>query len=304
MRRLIVPVALAMSLAGCASSSDGAPSTVAAAPTTASTAAVVTSTTPVAPASTSVSPPVPVATTTTGAPTSTSTSTTVTATAVPASSNETRVLGSSVEGRPIVAVRRAPPGSPSGTPIVVIGAIHGDESAGMAITDRLATMDGPDGFDVWVVPTMNPDGVAAGHQAQRPPGRPQPQLPVPVGPDRAARRPAVRRHRTGQRAGDAGDRRVPRRRAPGDGHLVPPGPRPHRPEQRRRRAGPGPLRRADRRAAAAHHRRHVHRRGRHVGETELARRGGLHRRARADVERRTGRHPCRRGAHRGGRAVT
>jgi protein MpaA len=23
-------------------------------------------------------------------------------------------------------------------------------------------MDGPDGFDVWVVPTMNPDGVAAG----------------------------------------------------------------------------------------------------------------------------------------------
>lgn len=68
------------------------------------------------------------------------------------------MLGTSVEGRPITAVRR---GTPGGTPVVVIGVIHGDEDAGTAITDRLATADVPDGIELWLVPTMNPDGMAA-----------------------------------------------------------------------------------------------------------------------------------------------
>ena len=81
-----------------------------------------------------------------------------TVTTVPAPAAEERLLGTSVEGRPITAIRR---GTPGGSPVVVIGVIHGDEDAGLAITDRLAdaTTDVPAGIDLWIVPAMNPDGV-------------------------------------------------------------------------------------------------------------------------------------------------
>ena len=173
MRRLIA-VAVLATLAGCSSS---APDTQ---PTGTSPTVVVTTTTTnttsptnaTATASTSVSPPVPVATTVTqptSAPSAASTTSTsvastqtdtVAPTAVPATPDEVRVLGASVDGRPIVATRRAAPGGARGTPIVVIGAIHGDEDAGMAITERLAALDVPAGLDMWIIPTMNPDGVA------------------------------------------------------------------------------------------------------------------------------------------------
>ena len=70
---------------------------------------------------------------------------------------ETRQLGTSVEGRPIVAERR---GTPGGRVVLVIGVIHGNENDGLAIMERLHELDVPDGVDLWLVDSMNPDGVA------------------------------------------------------------------------------------------------------------------------------------------------
>ena len=67
-------------------------------------------------------------------------------------------FGRSVEGRPLVAVER---GTPGGVVVLVIGVIHGDEDAGVAILDRLATAPVPEGVDLWLVQSMNPDGQAA-----------------------------------------------------------------------------------------------------------------------------------------------
>ena len=67
------------------------------------------------------------------------------------------LLGRSVDGRPIEVVRV---GNPHGTPVLVVGAIHGNETAGIAIADALAKLAPPD-LDLWIVPDLNPDGVAA-----------------------------------------------------------------------------------------------------------------------------------------------
>ncbi len=66
-------------------------------------------------------------------------------------------IGTSVEGRPIVASHR---GTPGGTVILVIGVIHGNENAGLAILDDLRTMPLPVGLDLWLMDTINPDGLA------------------------------------------------------------------------------------------------------------------------------------------------
>jgi len=85
--------------------------------------------------------------------------TTVLPTTVPvtAAGVETRQIGTSVEGRPITAVRR---GEVGGRVVLVIGVIHGDEAAGALIVDRLGQLDVPAGIDLWLVPSMNPDGQA------------------------------------------------------------------------------------------------------------------------------------------------
>jgi protein MpaA len=70
---------------------------------------------------------------------------------------ETRQIGTSVEGRSITAVRR---GEEGGRVVLVIGVIHGDEAAGALIVDRLGQLDVPAGVDLWLVPSMNPDGQA------------------------------------------------------------------------------------------------------------------------------------------------
>lgn len=71
---------------------------------------------------------------------------------------ERRVLGVSVEGREIEAFRY---GTPGGTVVMVVGVIHGDEEAGLQIVDVLRTMSPPEGIDLWIIPTMNPDGTVA-----------------------------------------------------------------------------------------------------------------------------------------------
>ena len=70
---------------------------------------------------------------------------------------ERRIIGQSVDGRALEAIRM---GDPKGVTVVVIGVIHGNEDAGLLITDQLVTREIPKGINLWVVPTMNPDGTA------------------------------------------------------------------------------------------------------------------------------------------------
>ena len=69
------------------------------------------------------------------------------------------VIGRSVQRRPIVAWAYGPATAPRR--ILVIGVIHGDEQAGLAITSALRRRPVPTGVQLWVLPELNPDGVAA-----------------------------------------------------------------------------------------------------------------------------------------------
>jgi murein peptide amidase A len=80
------------------------------------------------------------------------------ATGVAAASQQT-VVGHSVKGRAIVAYERGDPSAPA---TLVVGVIHGNETAGLAVIRRLRTMPLPAGVHLWLVPELNPDGVAAG----------------------------------------------------------------------------------------------------------------------------------------------
>ena len=105
----------------------------------------------------------PATPTTTPTPTSTSTSTSIAATVPPTTAAGAslflgeEVIGTSVEGRPIVASHR---GTAGGTVVLVVGVIHGDENDGLAILDLLSAMPIPEGIDLWLMPAMNPDGFA------------------------------------------------------------------------------------------------------------------------------------------------
>lgn len=72
------------------------------------------------------------------------------------------VIGMSVQHRPLVACER---GAPGGLALVVVGVIHGDEKLGLGVVDRLMTLPVPYGVDLWLVPTINPDGLA--HSTRR-----------------------------------------------------------------------------------------------------------------------------------------
>ena len=83
----------------------------------------------------------------------------IAACALPASASaRTVLLGRSWQGRPIQAIEA---GDPSGVRVLVVGCIHGNETAGIAIARALAQLS-PRGLDLWIVPDLNPDGVAAG----------------------------------------------------------------------------------------------------------------------------------------------
>ena len=70
-----------------------------------------------------------------------------------------QVIGHSVRHRPIVAYHL---GSRHGRPVLIVGQMHGDERAGVTLVN--AILHGSrrvEGVNLWVVPTMNPDGYAA-----------------------------------------------------------------------------------------------------------------------------------------------
>jgi protein MpaA len=70
------------------------------------------------------------------------------------------VIGRSVRGRPIVAVLSGDAKAPER--VLVFGCIHGDETAGMRVARRLIASAPLGDAAIWVVPSLNPDGVAAG----------------------------------------------------------------------------------------------------------------------------------------------
>ena len=70
------------------------------------------------------------------------------------------VIGRSVQGRAIRAYHLGDPTSPRKA--VVLGSIHGDETAGIRVTEGIRRGSPVHELDLWVIPTVNPDGVARG----------------------------------------------------------------------------------------------------------------------------------------------
>src|SRR4051794_5756735 len=69
-------------------------------------------------------------------------------------------LGTSVRGRPIEAVHI---GSGGGADLLVVGCVHGNEAAGIAVTRMLRrTLSRRRPLEAWLVDDLNPDGRAAG----------------------------------------------------------------------------------------------------------------------------------------------
>jgi murein peptide amidase A len=73
--------------------------------------------------------------------------------------HRTAVIGHSVDGRAIHVVETGTRGEPR---VLVVGCIHGNECAGMAVIRALRRRPPPAHADLWLVPSLNPDGRAAG----------------------------------------------------------------------------------------------------------------------------------------------
>jgi protein MpaA len=69
------------------------------------------------------------------------------------------IVGHSFKGRAIVAYERGDPSAPA---TLVVGVIHGSEPAGLAVISQLRRLPLPPHVHLWLVPTVNPDGLAAG----------------------------------------------------------------------------------------------------------------------------------------------
>jgi murein peptide amidase A len=75
---------------------------------------------------------------------------------------ESMRLGESADGRAIRAVVTR--GTAHGPQVLVIGCIHGNETAGLEIAEKLDGIPPPSG-ELVVVPKLNPDGLAVGSRA-------------------------------------------------------------------------------------------------------------------------------------------
>lgn len=190
MRRadLVLAVVAFVAITACSADTDGgvaAQDTGASASSTTTVESTVTDTVGPTSTTTTSTTGIPPTTTTTTSTTTTTTSTSTTSTSTTTTSTTTTSttiapdgpialdpidaasfpadteieFGRSVEGRPITVIRR---GTPGGTQVLAVGVIHGNEDAGVAILDRLATDPVPEGVELWLVRSMNPDGQAIG----------------------------------------------------------------------------------------------------------------------------------------------
>lgn len=81
--------------------------------------------------------------------------------AAPASASRIVTVGTSVQGRAIKAVVIGP--RDASRTVLVVGSVHGNETAGHAIVAALRRRDAaPADTALWLVRSFNPDGVAAG----------------------------------------------------------------------------------------------------------------------------------------------
>jgi hypothetical protein len=69
--------------------------------------------------------------------------------------SETRRIGTSARGRPIMAMRY---GDGPRT-VLVVGLTHGDEEGGLRVLLKARSLPLPSGITLWAVPSMNPDGL-------------------------------------------------------------------------------------------------------------------------------------------------
>jgi protein MpaA len=79
---------------------------------------------------------------------------------VTAANRVVMTIGYSVEHRPIRVVVVGDPRAPRR--MLVVGCVHGDERAGIAVAKLLASWSVPRGTALWIVPVLNPDGAATG----------------------------------------------------------------------------------------------------------------------------------------------
>lgn len=69
------------------------------------------------------------------------------------------LLGRSVDGSAITVLESGDFDSPR--KMLIVGCIHGNECAGIAIAARLAAVPAPPETDLWILADLNPDGAAA-----------------------------------------------------------------------------------------------------------------------------------------------
>jgi murein peptide amidase A len=70
------------------------------------------------------------------------------------------LLGRSSQGRAIRVIETGDPDERR--KLLVVGCVHGDETAGIALAQQLARERSPVNADLWIIDDLNPDGVAAG----------------------------------------------------------------------------------------------------------------------------------------------
>jgi murein peptide amidase A len=80
--------------------------------------------------------------------------------AASAQASTTETIGRSVSGRPMIVHRVGDPDAP--VHVLVVGCIHGNECAAFPIVDRLRRSAPIAGVELWIVPSVNPDGRRAG----------------------------------------------------------------------------------------------------------------------------------------------
>jgi protein MpaA len=74
--------------------------------------------------------------------------------------NRTTTFGTSVGGRPLTVTEIGNPKSRNR--VLIVGCIHGNEQAGIAVATALADAPAVADADLFVIPDLNPDGVKAG----------------------------------------------------------------------------------------------------------------------------------------------